>query len=56
MLVINLNVDCSGVKQRKESVPVDYSIPKPGTLENVLMWARNRKNDVLILYYNDLLL
>nr|GEV34807.1 hypothetical protein [Tanacetum cinerariifolium] len=29
----------------KAVVPVEFSQPKEGTLENVLIWARNRKND-----------
>nr|GEV96950.1 hypothetical protein [Tanacetum cinerariifolium] len=29
----------------KVAVPVEFSQPKEGTLENVLMWARNQKND-----------
>ncbi|GJR53317.1 DNA helicase PIF1, ATP-dependent [Tanacetum coccineum] len=32
-------------KASKATVPVDFSQPKEGTLENVLIWARNRKND-----------
>ncbi|GJU47520.1 replication protein A 70 kDa DNA-binding subunit C-like protein [Tanacetum coccineum] len=36
----------SGVDSKTPSLPVDLSQPREGTLENLLMWARNRKNDV----------
>nr|GEZ77560.1 hypothetical protein [Tanacetum cinerariifolium] len=35
----------SGVNSKNPSLHVDLSQPKKGTLENLLMWARNRKND-----------
>ncbi|GKE94076.1 hypothetical protein Tco_1578931 [Tanacetum coccineum] len=38
----------SGVESKNPSLPVDHSQPKEGTLENLLVWARNRKNDVMI--------
>ncbi|GJR90541.1 zinc finger MYM-type protein 1-like protein [Tanacetum coccineum] len=38
----------SGVESKNPSLPVDHSQPKEGTLENLLMWARNQKNDVMI--------
>ncbi|GJX03348.1 ATP-dependent DNA helicase PIF7-like protein [Tanacetum coccineum] len=33
-------------ESNKVVVPVEFSEPKEGSLENVLMWARNRKNDL----------
>ena len=47
---------CSGVNKKKEIVVVDHSVPKAGTIENVLMWARNRKNDVHLYFPIALLL
>nr|GEU81531.1 hypothetical protein [Tanacetum cinerariifolium] len=38
----------SGVNPKNPSLPVDLSQPRVGTLEKLLMWARNRKNDVMI--------
>ncbi|GKF86093.1 hypothetical protein Tco_0253920, partial [Tanacetum coccineum] len=38
--------DSSGLELTKEVLPGDNTLPKPGTLENLLMWARNRKYDV----------
>ncbi|GKD08310.1 hypothetical protein Tco_1187995, partial [Tanacetum coccineum] len=35
-----------GVELNKACLPADYSEPKDGTLENLLMWAHNWKNDV----------
>ncbi|GKF63429.1 nucleic acid-binding, OB-fold protein, partial [Tanacetum coccineum] len=29
---------------------VDYSQPREGTVENLLLWARNRKNDCMYFY------
>ncbi|GKA45066.1 nucleic acid-binding, OB-fold protein [Tanacetum coccineum] len=40
-----LKMETSGVELPKESLPVDHSKPKDGTLENLLIWACNRKND-----------
>ena len=56
MLASNPNVSYSGVNLKREGVPVDHSIPKPGTLENVLMWARNTNSDELMFYSNLLLM
>ncbi|GJV88797.1 reverse transcriptase domain-containing protein [Tanacetum coccineum] len=42
------NMPTSGEDSKKLSMPVDHSAPREGTLENLLMWARNRKNDVRI--------
>nr|GEW45214.1 ATP-dependent DNA helicase PIF7-like [Tanacetum cinerariifolium] len=36
----------------KATVLVEFSQPKEGTLKNVLIWARNRKNDVWLLILN----
>nr|GEV91961.1 UBN2 domain-containing protein [Tanacetum cinerariifolium] len=33
------------VEPNKEVMVVDYSQPREGTVENLLLWARNRKND-----------
>nr|GEV73334.1 hypothetical protein [Tanacetum cinerariifolium] len=35
---------------KKLSVPVDHSTLREGTFENLLMWARNRKNDTEIFH------
>ncbi|GJZ40062.1 reverse transcriptase domain-containing protein, partial [Tanacetum coccineum] len=35
----------SGVNSKNPSFPVDHSQPMVGTIENLLMWAQNRKND-----------
>ncbi|GKC76583.1 hypothetical protein Tco_1127357 [Tanacetum coccineum] len=40
-----LKTDDSGVELTKEIMPADNTAPKPGTLENLLMWVRNRKYD-----------
>ncbi|GJS23495.1 DNA helicase PIF1, ATP-dependent [Tanacetum coccineum] len=32
-------------EQKKEGLAIDSSRPREGTLENLLIWARNRKND-----------
>ncbi|GKE48827.1 nucleic acid-binding, OB-fold protein, partial [Tanacetum coccineum] len=37
--------DSSGFELTKEVLPGDNTIPKPETLENLLMWKRNRKYD-----------
>nr|GEV17554.1 replication protein A 70 kDa DNA-binding subunit C-like [Tanacetum cinerariifolium] len=37
--------DSSGLELTKEVLPGDDTLPKPGTLKNLLMWARNRKYD-----------
>nr|GEY06663.1 hypothetical protein [Tanacetum cinerariifolium] len=42
------NMPASVEESKKFSVPVDHSAPREGTFENLLMWARNRKNDVRI--------
>nr|GEW47243.1 hypothetical protein [Tanacetum cinerariifolium] len=43
----NHNVD----EPNKVTVLVELSQPKKGTLENVLMWDRNRKNDTATFHY-----
>nr|GEY16362.1 endoglucanase 24-like [Tanacetum cinerariifolium] len=43
--VKQLKTDNSGVEFSKENLPMDYTDTKAGTLENLLMWARNRKHD-----------
>ncbi|GKE13926.1 hypothetical protein Tco_1421503, partial [Tanacetum coccineum] len=40
-----LKTDDSGVESSKETLPVDFGEAKAETLENLLMWARNRKHD-----------
>nr|GEW19182.1 hypothetical protein [Tanacetum cinerariifolium] len=35
----------------KEVMPVEYSKTREGTLENLLMWARNRRNDSVAFIY-----
>ncbi|GJU65757.1 reverse transcriptase domain-containing protein [Tanacetum coccineum] len=42
------NMPASGEESKKLSVSVDHFALREGTLENLLMWARNRKNDVRI--------
>ncbi|GJZ68071.1 DNA helicase PIF1, ATP-dependent [Tanacetum coccineum] len=37
--------DSGGLELTKEVLPGDNTLPKPGTLENLLMWARNHKYD-----------
>nr|GEZ16097.1 hypothetical protein [Tanacetum cinerariifolium] len=44
-----LKTEGSVVESSKEVVSGDCSQPKEGTLENVLIWARNRKNDVWLM-------
>ncbi|GJT46471.1 reverse transcriptase domain-containing protein [Tanacetum coccineum] len=41
-----LKTDDSGVELTKEMLPPDNTKAKSATLENLLMWARNRKYDV----------
>ncbi|GKD63421.1 replication protein A 70 kDa DNA-binding subunit C-like protein [Tanacetum coccineum] len=43
-----LKKENSVVDQQTFGTSVDLSQPQTGTLENLLMWARNRKNDVTI--------
>nr|GEY11589.1 hypothetical protein [Tanacetum cinerariifolium] len=38
-----LKTDDSGVELTKEMLPTDNTSPKAGTLENLMMWARNKK-------------
>ncbi|GKD93527.1 nucleic acid-binding, OB-fold protein [Tanacetum coccineum] len=40
-----LKIDDSGVELTKEMLPPDNTEAKAGTLENLLMWARNQKYD-----------
>ncbi|GJV72200.1 retrovirus-related pol polyprotein from transposon TNT 1-94 [Tanacetum coccineum] len=47
-LLMRLNTDDSGVELTKEILLAENTIPKAGTLENLLMWARNQKYDVKI--------
>ncbi|GJR09517.1 nucleic acid-binding, OB-fold protein [Tanacetum coccineum] len=44
------NMPTSGKDSKKLSVPVDHSAPREGTLENLLMWVHNRKNDTAIFH------
>ncbi|GJU93602.1 ribonuclease H-like domain-containing protein, partial [Tanacetum coccineum] len=48
--VKHLKADSSGAEFSKEILPVGCSEAKAGTLENLLMWARNRKHDVCCLF------
>ncbi|GJW12561.1 reverse transcriptase domain-containing protein [Tanacetum coccineum] len=41
-----LNTENSSVKPTKAALAANCSQPKEGTLENLLIWARNRKNNV----------
>ncbi|GJR39333.1 ATP-dependent DNA helicase PIF1-like protein [Tanacetum coccineum] len=41
----DLKIDNSGVELTKEMLPPDNTEAKAGTLENLLMWARNQKYD-----------
>ncbi|GKC06514.1 DNA helicase PIF1, ATP-dependent [Tanacetum coccineum] len=43
-----LKSDSSSVQPTKAVVPMDNSLPREGTLENLLIWARNRQNNVRI--------
>ncbi|GJU26761.1 reverse transcriptase domain-containing protein, partial [Tanacetum coccineum] len=47
-LLMRLKTDDSGVALTKEILLMDNTTPKVGTLENLLMWARNQKYDVTI--------
>nr|GFA06298.1 hypothetical protein [Tanacetum cinerariifolium] len=49
--VKQLKTDNSGVEFSKENLPMDYTDTKAGTLENLLMWARNRKHDSSTFHY-----
>ncbi|GKC24369.1 replication protein A 70 kDa DNA-binding subunit C-like protein, partial [Tanacetum coccineum] len=40
-----LRSENSGMELTKEVMPVEYSESREGTLENLLMWARNQRND-----------
>nr|GEU73399.1 hypothetical protein CTI12_AA123990 [Tanacetum cinerariifolium] len=44
------NMSVSVEESKKFSMPVDHSAPREGTLENLLMWARNQKNDTAIFH------
>nr|GEU79291.1 retrovirus-related Pol polyprotein from transposon TNT 1-94 [Tanacetum cinerariifolium] len=44
-LLMRLKTDDSGVALTKEILTVDNTMPKVGTLKNLLMWARNQKYD-----------
>ena len=41
-----MDIECSSVELNKAIVPVDLSEPKDGTLENLLIWGRNKRNNV----------
>ncbi|GJW12563.1 hypothetical protein Tco_1578390 [Tanacetum coccineum] len=41
-----LNTENSSVEPTKAALAADCSQPKEGTLKNLLIWARNRKNNV----------
>ncbi|GJU47755.1 DNA helicase PIF1, ATP-dependent [Tanacetum coccineum] len=42
-----LKADSSYVQPNKAVLAVDNSLPKEGTLENLLIWARNRQNNTV---------
>nr|GEY22615.1 hypothetical protein [Tanacetum cinerariifolium] len=44
--------DSNGLELTKEVLPSDNTLPKPRTLENLLMWARNRKYDSATFQYD----
>ncbi|GJX56653.1 nucleic acid-binding, OB-fold protein [Tanacetum coccineum] len=46
-LLKRLKTDDSGVELTKEILPADNTAPKSGTLENLLLWARNQIFDSL---------
>ncbi|GJS15441.1 DNA helicase PIF1, ATP-dependent [Tanacetum coccineum] len=46
-----LKVDSSYVEPTKVVLAVDSSLPKEWTLENLLIWARNRQNNIFIFHY-----
>ncbi|GJZ64159.1 DNA helicase PIF1, ATP-dependent [Tanacetum coccineum] len=43
-----LKADSSSVQPNKVVLVVDNSLPREGTLENILIWARSRQNNVMI--------
>nr|GEX15488.1 hypothetical protein [Tanacetum cinerariifolium] len=45
-----MKTDQSGVETGKETLSMDFSEAKADTLENLLMWERNRRNDVCHLF------
>ncbi|KAL6552459.1 hypothetical protein OROHE_007823 [Orobanche hederae] len=49
--LIELKVEMSSVELNKAIVPVDFSEPKDGTLMNLLIWGRNKKNNSMIYNY-----
>ena len=46
ILTLAMDIECSSVELNKAIVPVDFSEPKDGTLENLLIWGRNKRNNV----------
>ncbi|GKE19947.1 nucleic acid-binding, OB-fold protein [Tanacetum coccineum] len=44
------NMSASSEESKKLFVPVDHSALREGTLENLLMWTPNRKNDTAIFH------
>ncbi|GKB37407.1 reverse transcriptase domain-containing protein [Tanacetum coccineum] len=49
-VLTQLKTDDSGVELTKEIMSRDNTAPKPRTLENLLMWARNQKYDSSTFY------
>ncbi|KAL6559239.1 hypothetical protein OROHE_006608 [Orobanche hederae] len=45
--LIDLKVEMSSVELNKAIVPADFSEPKDGTLENLLIWGRNKRNNYI---------
>nr|GEV59156.1 hypothetical protein [Tanacetum cinerariifolium] len=39
------------IDQTKQIMPVDFGQPRAGTLENLLLWARNRQNESVAFIY-----
>ncbi|GKA45852.1 54S ribosomal protein L19, mitochondrial [Tanacetum coccineum] len=47
MLTISINVYDNLAKPKKEMMMADSSQPREGTIENLLLWAKNRKNNAM---------
>ena len=45
-----IHLNDSEIEVVKESLQADYDAPRSGTLENLLLWGRNRKNDVCVIF------
>ena len=49
--MLNMDFVCRTVELGKAIVPADSSEPTDGTLENLLIWGRNKKNNVSFYLY-----